>query len=170
MPQMPFLMRYPREIKAGQEVNELINNVDFAPTLLDYAGLDTPEDMEGRSFREVIKGNPPPDWPGELYYRYWLHLPPAFVAHYGIRTKDYKLIFFYGLPLDATGATPEPTPAAWELYDLEQDPSELNNVYDDPSYASIVKGLKKRILSMKNNIGDTDERYPELLKRVEETK
>ena len=85
-------------------------------------------------------------------------------AHYGIRTQDHKLIFFYGLPLDARGAKKESTKAHWELYDLTKDPHEMNNVYADPEYAQVLAKLKKQLLSVKDNIGDRDEEYPELMK------
>ena len=67
-------------------------------------------------------------------------------AHYGIRTKEFKLIFFYGLPLGAMGARKEPTTPGWELYDLKKDPHEMNNVYDDPDYVDVVIALKQDLL------------------------
>ena len=85
-------------------------------------------------------------------------------ALYGIRTEDFKLIFFYGLPLDAPGAKQQPTQPGWELYDMRTDPHELMNVYHDPRYAEHVRRLKSQLLSLKQDIGDTDERYPELMK------
>ena len=91
-------------------------------------------------------------------------------AHYGIRTKDYKLIFFYGLPLDAAGAQKTPTTPGWELYDLRNDPEELRNVYDDPAYADTTLRLKAELLELKRKIGDTDDKYPELAKRREAAK
>ncbi len=84
-------------------------------------------------------------------------------AHYGIRTRDYKLIFFYGLPLDAKGALPKPTQPGWELYDLRKDPHEMQNVYRESQYQVVVKKLKADLLRMKTEIGDTDEKYPELM-------
>ena len=85
-------------------------------------------------------------------------------AHYGIRTKRHKLIFFYGLPLDAAGAKAQDTKPHWELYDLEEDPQEINNVYGESIYADVVKQLKKELLALKEKIGDQDEQYPELMK------
>jgi arylsulfatase A-like enzyme len=147
-----------------------VSNVDFAPTLLDFAGLDARDDMQGRSFRPNLRGETPEDWRQSLYYRYWMHLAAHNVpAHYGIRTHDYKLVFFYGLPLDARGAEPRTTPAGWELYDLRKDPHETRNVYNDADYADIVKQLKTQLDQLKREIGDTDEKYPELLKRLQET-
>ena len=163
---MPFLARYPKEIKAGSVIDDIISNIDFAPTLLDYAGLDKTGGMQGRSFRSNAAGNQPADWPNRIYYRYWMHMAHHDnPAHYGIRTKDFKLIFFYGLPLDSNGALPEPTPAGWELYDLRNDPRELNNVYNDPGYREIVRELKKQLVEIKKDAGDEDEEYPEVLKR-----
>ncbi len=83
-------------------------------------------------------------------------------AHYGIRTKDFKLIYFYGLPLDAAGAMPEPTEPYWELYDLRKDPEEMNNVIDDPAYADVLPELKQQLATLKEQVGDTDQQHPEL--------
>ena len=89
-------------------------------------------------------------------------------AHYGIRTKDFKLIFFYGLPLDAVGALPGPTPPHWEFYDLRNDPEEMNNLYGDSKYADEIKRLKQELLDLKKEIGDTDDAYPELTQLLSE--
>jgi arylsulfatase A-like enzyme len=166
--QMPFLIRYPREIAAGSVNSDLIINNDFAPLFLDYAGVPTPEFMQGRSFRSNLAGNMPSDWRDAVYYRYWMHTNRP--AHYGIRTHNYKLIFFYGLPLGKTGTVEEPTLPGWELYDLESDPGELNNVYDDPAYADVVKDLKNRLFALKQQIGDTDDAYPGLMERRREVR
>ena len=84
-------------------------------------------------------------------------------AHYGIRTKTHKLVFFYGLPLDAKGALDKPTKAYWELYDLTIDAHEMNNVYGQPEYSTITGELKRQLLELKEKNGDTDEKYPELM-------
>ena len=191
---MPFLVRYPREIPANSVNDDIINNVDFAPTLLDYAGMKAPTAMQGRSFRAILGGHTPPDWRQVTYYRYWMHRAHHDVpAHYGIRTKRYKLIFFYGLAVhpklnqkqspgnagqqdpkqlhQVSGwgdKLPDPTPAAYELYDLEKDPHELMNVYHDPTYSEVVKRLKQKLLQIKQELGDTDEQYPELMRRREQ--
>jgi N-acetylglucosamine-6-sulfatase len=118
----------------------------------------------------VKAAEPPARKPNILYYRYWMHLAHHDVpAHYGIRTRDYKLLFFYGLPLDAKGAKPDITPAGWELYDLRKDPHEMHNVYADLAYADTVKQLKAQLARLKQDCGDTDDKYPELLKRLRET-
>ncbi len=163
--QMPFLIRYPREIQAGSTSNDIVLNVDFAPLFLDYAGCAVPDEMQGQSFRSIVNGSTPSDWRESMYYRYWMHTNRP--AHYGIRTKRYKLIFFYGLPLGMSGADKQPAKVGWELYDLEADPYEMKNVYEEPAYADAVQRLKKELLRLKRELGDTDEKYPELMKRRE---
>ncbi len=93
---MPFVMRYPKEIPAGSVVGTMATNVDFAPTFLDYAGLQSTERMQGASFRGIAAGEEPDTgWPTAMYYRYWMHLSHHNVpAHYGIRTPRYKLIYY----------------------------------------------------------------------------
>ncbi len=162
--QMPFLIRYPKEIEPGIEISEIVSNVDFAPTFLDYSGLKKAACMQGRSFRNILAGTPLDDWSNTLYYRYWMHMAHHDnPAHYGIRTQDYKLIFFYGLPLDATDALPEPTPAGWELYDLKKDPMELHNIYADADHKEVVHKLKAQLSDIKKRLGDDDDKYPQLM-------
>ena len=161
---VPFIVHYPGFVKAGSRSDAIINNVDFAPTLLDIAGAKKPDFMQGDSFLPILKGESIPGWKTTTYYRYWMHMTHHDnPAHYGIRTPDYKLIFYYGLPLDAPGALEEPTQPGWELYDLRRDPHELRNVYADPRYADVVLRLKKELLIEKERIGDTDDQYPELM-------
>ena len=165
---VPFIVRYPEYVDEGTVSDAIINNVDFAPTLLDMAGVSKPGFMQGDSFLPILKGQQPEDWKTATYYRYWMHMTHHDnPAHYGIRTKDYKLIFYYGLPLDAPGALAEPTTPGWELYHLARDPQELRNVYRHPAYAEVVLALKSELLAMKERIGDTDDKYPELMKRRE---
>ncbi len=100
-----------------------------------------------------------------MYYRYWLHLAHFGVAaHYGIRTKRYKLIYYYGQALGVKAAIDIPTRPEWELFDLQMDPHELNNVYKDPSYEEVVEKLKAELIMLKKEVGDTDEKYSELMK------
>ena len=162
---MPFLVRYPARFKAGTVNTDIINNTDFAPTLLELAGVTTmPESFQGRSFVSNLEGNTPGDWPTSSYYRYWLHMAHHDnPAHYGLRTQTHKLIFFYGLPLDCKGALDQPTVPHWELYDLEHDPNEMNNVYEQPQYREIREELKIKLDNEKRRIGDTDDKYPELV-------
>ena len=166
---MPFLVRYPAEIQPGSINDDMVDNIDFAPTFLDYAGAEIPDEMQGRSFRGLLTGVTPHDWRQSVYYRYWMHMTQHGVpAHYAIRTQQYKLVFFYGMRLDANGCEgPESeknTEPGFELYDLEKDPFETRNVYDEPAYEEEVKRLKQELLDLKEMYGDRDEDYPELLR------
>jgi arylsulfatase A-like enzyme len=140
-------------------------NADFAATFLDWAGRPAaPPEMQGRSFRANLSGKTPADWRTSMYYRYWMHLADHGVpAHYGIRTHQYKLIFYYGLPLGMSGAVKKPTEPEWEMFDLRKDPQEMKNVYADPAYAPIVKELKAELLRLKDAVGDSDAAYPDLI-------
>ena len=154
---MPFLVRYPREIKPGTANGRMILEVDCAPTFLDYAGVPIPEDIQGRSFRPLMRGETPPNWRTSMYYRYWMHLAHHGVyAHYGVRTERYKLIYYYAEALDATGAIDDPKPPEWELFDLEKDPMEMKNVYDNPTYAEIVKQLKTELERLRKELKDNE--------------
>jgi len=146
---MPFLVRYPREIKAGSEDEHIVLNTDFAPLFLEYAGEQAPAAMRGhgRSFRGVLRGKVPEDWRTSMYYRYFMHMDPAHntTAHYGVRTDRYKLIYYY---------EPEPGPQEWELFDLEADPRELNNVYGKPEFADLTRELKGELRRLRHEVGD----------------
>ena len=160
---MPFLIRWPNKLQAGTKVKELISNVDFAPTLLEMAGAKKPESMQGNSFFSVLNGNTK-GWQNSIYYRYWMHRDMT-PAHFGIRTDRYKLVFYYGLKLDTNSYDFANSQPAWELYDLENDPMEMNNVFNDPAYDGIKKDLKVQLDAKRAEIGDTDQNYPELLER-----
>jgi arylsulfatase A-like enzyme len=138
---MPFIVRYPSRVKAGSVNRDIIANIDFAPTLLELAGIEAKESMQGKSFEANLKGETPPDWRQSVYYHYyefpyWHHVQP----HYGIRTKKYTLAHFY-YNIDV-----------WELYDLEKDPEQINNLIDDPAYAEVISELK-------NELKDLQEQY-----------
>lgn len=164
---MPFIIRYPISIKPGTRTNAIVENVDFAPTLLDLAGVKAPAAMQGRSFKTLCEtGSEPADWKNAAYYRYWMHLAHHDnPGHLGLRTKDYKLIFYYGMGRD--DKTPR-TPPGWELYDLKKDPQELVNVYDAPAYASVVTDLKKQLAARRQAIGDDGSDYPKIEAVVQE--
>jgi arylsulfatase A-like enzyme len=137
-------------------------NIDIAPTILDFAGIPIPERMQGRSWKRILQGDPPQDWPDALYYSYYENswafrdmnrdqmTDPSFqfwTAHRvgpnrGIRTDRYKLIEYY---------TEGPY---WELFDLESDPHELNNLADDNSYAELRQDLTNRLRAVQNAYGD----------------
>lgn len=152
---MPFIIRYPLEIKPGTVNKSIILNVDFPVTLLDYAGIEVPEQMQGASFRPLLNSEVPEGWQSSMYYRYWMHLAHHNVyAHYGIRTLRYKLIYYYAQALGQPGAIDEPKEPEWELFDLENDHCELTNVYNDPGYADIVKNLKAELRRLQEKVGD----------------
>lgn len=152
---MPFVIRYPGEIPAGERNSDLILNVDFAATLADYAGVEPPEGSQGRSFRANLRGDTPDDWRKSIYYRYWTHhnIRPA---HIGVRTDRYKLMFLYGDPLTMTGSEATPTEPSWEFYDLQTDPHENQNLYGDKAYEKIINDMKKDLLRLRTATGDTD--------------
>jgi arylsulfatase A-like enzyme len=153
---MPFVIRYPRETEPGSVNGDIALNIDFAPTFLDLAGVPVPDDMQGTSFRPLLRGQTPEGWQTSLYYRYWMHMAHHSVqAHYGVRTLRYKLIYYYGDPCGQEGALDRPTEPEWELFDLEEDPCELNNVYADPAHAEVVAELTAELHRLQTEAGDT---------------
>ena len=151
---MPFIVRYPGEIEPATTNDELVINNDFAPTFLDYAGIDPPGDLQGRSIRPLLQGQTVADWRQSFYYRYWMHLGHGVSAHYGLRTKRHKLIYYYGEALDVPGAVDEPHPREWELFDLEEDPQEMNSVYDAAQYADVVTELTGELVRLREQADD----------------
>ena len=155
---MPLIVRYPREVKPGSVNDDIVLNVDFAETFLDYAGAPLPSDMQGRSLRPLLRGKRPKNWRTSMYYRYWMHGAHFNVAaHFGVRTKRYKLIYYYGLPLNAKGAKRRPTPPEWELFDLKKDLREMNNVYRDPAYRAVVRKLKTELVRLRRELEDDND-------------
>jgi arylsulfatase A-like enzyme len=146
---MPFVIRYPREIAPGTVVDDIVLNIDFAELLLDYAGVAVPPTMQGRSFRQNVWGSSPTDWRNAMYYHYWTHQKER-PSHYGIRTRRYKLIWYYGLV--KMGRQPGD---CWELYDLQIDPNERRNRYADPQYAGVVVDLKRHLARLRTEYKDT---------------
>jgi arylsulfatase A-like enzyme len=149
-------MSYPREIAAESTCDEIVTNCDFAPTFLDYADVDVPEFMQGRSFRPVARGEVPDDWPQSMYYRYWMHRDSIHNvhAHYGVRTKRHKLIFYYNEDFGLAGTQPGGEPPEWELYDLEQDGDELRNIASAPDAAPIRDELIADMESWQERLQD----------------
>ena len=172
---MPFFVRYPKIIKARQRTDAIINNTDFAPTLITLAGGEVPEYMQGHSFKSILEtGNEPEGWQQSTYYRYWMHMAHGHAnpAHFGIRTKDYKLIFFYGRYWKDTrveknledSGTPYDidTPAAWEFYDLKKDPGEMRNEYSNQDYKEIIEELKIQLLDKRKELNEEDKHFPHI--------
>ncbi len=143
---MPLLARFPGRVKPGSVNKDMVQNLDFAPTFLDIAGVEIPSDMQGKSFRRILEGKKPKNWRQSIYYHYYEYPAVHSVKrHYGVRTQRYKLIHFY-YDIDA-----------WELYDMEKDPEELNNVYGDGAYAKVVKELKVELAELQELYGDSKE-------------
>ncbi|MBS2212373.1 sulfatase [Carboxylicivirga mesophila] len=141
----PLLVRYPKEIKAGTTVNKLVQNLDFAPTFLDYAGINVPDDIQGESFRKLVTGDDS-NWRDAIYYTYYEYPAEHHVKrHYGICTERYKLIHFY-YDIDQ-----------WELYDLQNDPGEMNNIYDQAEYADVQQMMHVKLVELRKQYGDSDE-------------
>ncbi len=135
---MPLLMRYPKEISPGSVADEIVLNLDFAPTLLDYACASIPADIQGRSFRAIASGRTPSDWRMAMYYRFY---ESAFGIgpQEGVRTQRYKLVhFLYG-------------DKGWELYNLEKDPEEMKNLFGDPEHRRLVETLKVEMEALKKH-------------------
>lgn len=143
---MPLVMRWPGHIAAGTKVDQLVQNIDYAPTFLDLAGVEAKTPMHGRSLLPLLNSKPiQTKWRDALYYRYYERPGPHNVAqHYGIATDRYKLIYY-----------DEKKYGYWELFDLEKDPDELTSVYDQPAYAEIQAQLKVQLQELQTQYGDT---------------
>ena len=141
---MPFLVRWPAVIKPGTRSDVLALNIDFAPTFLEVAGLPASTDMQGRSLLPVLRGRRPADWRTSMYYRYY-HDPGDHNtrAHYGVRTRTHKLIFFWKKD-------------QWELFDLVNDPYELHNLYGEPGQQALTATLKRELARLKREVRDDD--------------
>ena len=151
---MPFVIRYPKMIKAGSTSKAICMNVDFGPTFLDLAGIEVPSEMQGRSFRKVLekKGRIPAGWREAAYYHYYEYPAEHSVKrHYGIRTSDCKLIHFYN-DIDQ-----------WEMYDMKADPQEMRNVYDAPAYADKRAQMHRILEQVQQGYEDTDPCEKELI-------
>ena len=146
---MPMLMQYPPAIEKGITIDALTQNLDFAPTFLDFAGAEIPDAMQGKSLRPLLTSNASEEeFRDAIYYHYYDF--PAFhmvKRHYGVRTERYKLIHFYD-DID-TG----------ELYDLKKDPLEENNLYGEPEYAEIQKRLHEKLNSLQEKYNVTEKEF-----------
>ena len=146
----PLVMRLPKGFERRGDISELVQNIDYAPTFLELAGADVPEDIHGVSLLPLLKGEKPANWRKSLYYHFYEYPAEHMVKrHYGVRTDRYKLIHFYN-DIDQ-----------WELYDLEKDPAELNNLYGQKEYESIATELKKEMLKLQEQYNDPVRFSPE---------
>lgn len=153
---MPLLLSYPRAVPAAQVHDGIVTNVDFARTLLAFAGSEAHPRMQGRSFAGDLVGAPTSPPAEGMYYRYWehddhFHKAPA---HYGWRDTRYKLIYFYNDGMGIPGTGPFTYAGEWELYDLQADPDELRNVFHDPAYRALCEALKLKLWQAQAAVGD----------------
>ena len=137
----PLLVRWPGVTEPGSVDQHLVQNIDLAPTFLDAAGVEVPQDMHGTSLVPLLRGQLPP-WRDSIYYRYYefpgVH---AVAQHVGVRTARHKLIHFHQR-------------GDWELFDLERDPDELTSVYGDPAYARVQADLERELWRLQQHFGD----------------
>ena len=140
----PLVMRLPEGLNARGEVSQLVQNIDYAPTFLDLAGAEIPADIQGRSLLPLLRGEQPKDWRKSLYYHFYEYPAEHMVKrHYGVRTADgWKLIHFYN-DIDQ-----------WELYNLNEDPDELNNLYGKPGTEKVTKRLRKELKKLQEEYDD----------------
>lgn len=141
----PLLIKWPNVVKPGITEDELVQNLDFAQTFLDMAGVKAPDEMQGKSLVPLLKGEKE-KWDRDAVYYHFYEYPAehAVKRHYGIATKDYKLIHFY-YDVDE-----------WELYDRKKDPQEMHNVYDDPGYADVKKEMREKLKEVRKKYKDSD--------------
>jgi arylsulfatase A-like enzyme len=142
----PLMMRLPSSLSARGDISELVQNIDYAPTFLELAGVKPPADMQGVSLVPLLRGKKQGRWRDALYYHYYEYpAEHAVRRHYGVRTDRYKLIHFYN-DIDA-----------WELYDLVADPHEMKNLIDDPAYDKVERHLRKRVAALRKEYNVTQE-------------
>ena len=141
---MPLIVRWPGVIKPGTANHHLVQNLDYAETFLDIAGINIPDDMQGRSLLPLFKGESPADWRDSIYYHY-LEFPGAHSVrrHYGVRTRTHKLIRYYNID-------------EWELFDLSKDPDELVSVHGKKEYAAVQKDLEQELSRLQKLYSDNE--------------
>ena len=142
----PLLVRWPNTIKPGISNEEMVQNLDFAQTLLEAAQITAPDDMQGESLMPLLTSTEK-KWKRDAVYYHYYEYPAVHQVkrHYGIVTKEFKLIHFY---YDVN---------EWELYDRQKDPLEINNVYGQPQYEEEITLLKIKLEGLRNQYGDSDE-------------
>jgi len=130
---MPFIIRWPGRIEPGGRSEKLIQNIDYAPTFLDAAGLPVPDEIQGRSLLPLFRDPSASDWRDSVYYHYYEHGGEHQVPrHEGVRNARYKLIHFYSND-------------GFDLYDLKNDPQEMKDVATDPAYAEVFETMKAEL-------------------------
>ena len=142
----PLIIRWPNKIKQGLKITEMAQNLDYAQTVLEMAGIKEPSDMQGESLVPLLLGNKN-DWTRDAVYYHYYEYPSVHMVkrHYGIVTEKFKLAHFY-YDIDE-----------WELYDRLADPNEMNNVFDNPYYESIILELKADLAGLRKKYKDSAE-------------
>lgn len=136
-------MLLPEGFERRGEITEMVQNIDYAPTFLELAGLEVPEDIQGESFLPILKGKSPEDWREAIYYHFYEYpAEHAVKRHYGVRDNRYKLMHFYN-DIDT-----------WELYDLQEDPHEMNNIYGKPGTEEITKRMLEQLKQQQEKYDD----------------
>lgn len=130
---IPFLVYCPEIFSGGSTITKMVQNIDVAPTILSAAGLQPPASMPGKSFIPLLKGDSS-SWRDKIFYEYyWEYDFPMTPTVFGVRTDKFKYIRYYGI---------------WdtnELYDLEKDPNEMNNLIENPSYSDTVRKMANEL-------------------------
>lgn len=139
----PLMMLLPEGYGRRGVIDEMVQNIDYAPTFLDLAGLPVPEDMQGVSLLPLLRGEQPADWRDDIYYHYYEYpAEHAVKRHYGIRDERYKLIHFYR-DIDV-----------WELYDLQEDPGEMHNIFGQPGTEAVTQRMMERLKKAQERYDD----------------
>jgi len=139
----PLIIKWPGVTNKKTTTASMVQNLDFAETILDMAGLPIPADMQGKSIVSLLKGKQKGNVHDALYYHFYENLEHKVAKHIGVRTDRYKLIYFY-------------ENGDWELYDLKKDQKEMKNVYNDPAYKDVVKTMKGKLQQLKEEYKDTE--------------
>lgn len=141
----PLLVAWPGKVKPGTRSEALVQNLDYAQTLLEAAGIKAPADMQGESMLPLLTGHAEKWTRDAVYYHYYEYPAEHMVnRHYAIVTRDYKLIHYYFVE------------DQWELIDRRKDPKELTNVYNDQRYVQVKKELHAKLDEIRNKYGDSD--------------
>jgi arylsulfatase A-like enzyme len=140
---MPFLIRWPGVVASGQRIDAMVQNIDYAPTLLDVAGIEVPADMDGKSLLPILKGHKPDEWRDSIYYHYYHNGAYNLPKIEATRSDRYKLVRYYDHKKFDFGEQ-------WELFDLQKDPTEQQSVYANPEYASVLEEMQHELSKLRD--------------------
>jgi arylsulfatase A-like enzyme len=146
---MPFLIRWPGVLAPGQRIDAMIQNIDYAPTFLDVAGVAVPADMDGESLLPILSGETSDDWRESVYYHYYHNAAYNLPKIEAVRSDRYKLVRYYDHLTLKFGED-------WELFDLEKDPTEQQSVYANPEYAAVLQKMKRELNKLRDQYDVVD--------------